>query len=145
MKKHLLAFILCFATLYLYSQTGKSAIVEALNRRIDDAVVQKDLPQLQRWYADDFIFTHGTGVVDDKNSWLKTVADPAARYLSRTHDSLTTELHQHVAIVHGKLTVSRENTGRPANYELWYLRVFALRKKQWQLVSHRTISERHLN
>jgi ketosteroid isomerase-like protein len=137
-------FLSCIAFLTT-AQDREISVVESLNHSIDNAVVQKDLRNLNRWYADDFVFTHGTGLVEGKAGWLKTVADTSTHYVSRVHDSLTTELHHKIAIVRGKLTVNRESGGRISAYEIWYVRVFAYRRKHWELISHRTISERHLN
>lgn len=144
--KHIFCLsLLCTLPHLLSAQNVEAQKIESLNRQIDEAVVSKDLPQLRHWYADDFVFTHGTGLVDSKTSWLKTVGDTAVHYISRTHDSLTTEMHGKLAILRGKLTVHRKSKTGVAAYEVWYVRVFVLRKRQWQLVSHRTTLERHLN
>lgn len=128
----------------LLGQNDEIAKIEMFNRRIDSAVVQKNMKSLQNWYADDFVFTHGTGLVEGKAGWLKTVGDTSVHYISRSHDSLTTELHRDVAIVKGKLTVRRGSGSKISAYELWYIRVFARRKRHWQLISHHTTGERHL-
>ncbi len=144
--KHLRCFSFLFTLPFLLpAQTREASKIVALNRQIDEAVVSKDLSHLKAWYADDFVFTHGTGLVDNKTSWLKTVGDTSLHYISRTHDSLTTEMHGKVALLRGKLTVHRKSKTGVAAYELWYVRVFVLRKRQWQLISHRTTAERHLN
>lgn len=127
------------------AQPSEKSLLQTLNQRIDEAVVKKDLPALKNWYADDFVFTHGTGLVEGKSSWLKTVGDTAVHFIVRAHDSLTVEMHGKTAIVHGKLSVKRGAKNGISAYELWYVRVFVQRKKHWQLVSHRTVSERHLN
>ena len=139
-----LTILFCSIAFFLRAQSGEAVKVEALNRSIDEAVVRKDLKNLKEWYADDFVFTHGTGLVEGKDSWLKTVGDTAVHYLSRAHDSLTTEIHRDLAILRGKLTVQRANGAEITAYEIWYLRVFVRRKRNWQLISHRTTSEVHL-
>lgn len=127
------------------AQPSEKSLLQTLNQRIDEAVVKKDLPALENWYADDFVFTHGTGLVEGKSSWLKTVGDTAVHFIARVHDSITVEMHGKTAIVYGKLSVQRGAKSGISAYELWYVRVFVCRKKHWQLVSHRTVSERHLN
>jgi hypothetical protein len=99
---------------------------------------------LELHYGEDFIFTPGTGVIDSKKSWIETVKKNKG-YASREHDSTTVELHKDVAILTGKLTVGRLDPAKDGTtkYSLRYVRVFALRKKNWQMISHRTISEWH--
>ncbi len=115
------------------------------NQSIDDAVVGKDTLKLKKWYAEDFIFTHGTGLVEGKASWLRAVANPNSRFISRIHDSVTVESHhKNIGIIYGKLTVTRQDRSNQVRYALWYVRVFHKKKKQWQMVSHRTVRESHL-
>lgn len=115
--------------------------VDSLNRSIDAAVVNKNIPFLRKHYATDFHFTHGTGQIDSKESWMNFIAKPATQYLYRRHDSTAVEWHHDVAIVTGTLSVKRSATD--AGYALNYVRVYAWRKKVWQLLSHRTTKEWH--
>jgi ketosteroid isomerase-like protein len=122
---------------------GTASKVDDLNRALDRAVVKKDLPFLEKHYGDDFVFTHGTGHVDSKESWLKGVQQ--GNFISREHDSTKVELHKTIAIVTGKLAVQRKpKEGQASLYILKYVRVYALRKKVWQLISHRTVWEKDL-
>ena len=118
--------------------------VEALNRKLDHAVVSKDIKFLEQHYGGDFVFTHGTGLIDSKNSWIETIKKHKG-YASREHDSTIVELHKDLAIVSGKLTVGRLEpaTDGTTKYSLRYVRVFALRKRNWEMISHRTMSEWH--
>src|SRR5690606_32115448 len=81
-------------------------LVEDVNQRIDRAVVAKDMKFLSAHYGDDFVFTHGTGLVDSKKIWLESIRKSKG-YASREHDSVVVELHKDIAIVFGKLTVGR--------------------------------------
>jgi ketosteroid isomerase-like protein len=118
--------------------------IDDLNRKIDQAVVAKDIKFLSQHYGDDFVFTHGTGLIDSKKSWLESIQKNKG-YASRTHDSTIVELHKDIAIITGKLTVGRLVPAKDGTmkYTLRYVRVFALRKKNWEMISHRTTSEWH--
>jgi ketosteroid isomerase-like protein len=126
------------------AQTDK--VIDDLNRAIDRAVVNRDLATLQKHYGEDFVFTHGTGTVDSKESWLKSIQKLTDdnRFTSREHDSTQVELHGDIAIITGKLSVVRLTPKETKRYALRYVRVYALRKKTWQLISHRTTEEWHL-
>jgi hypothetical protein len=53
-------------------------------KKIEAAVVAADLSFLQKAYADDFRFKHGTGHIDTKATWLKDVEKNKGKFVSRT-------------------------------------------------------------
>lgn len=138
-KLYVLLFLLGPA---LYGQSAEE--VEGFNRAIDAAVVKKDMQLLRDAYSQDFVFTHGTGHVDSRDSWLKNVENEKTHYLSRDHDSTQVEGHGDVAIVTGKLSIARQADSGVARYAIRYVRVFVWRKKRWQMVSHRTVKQWNL-
>lgn len=117
------------------------ADILAANAQIDASVVRKNIKALEKLYADDFVFTHGTGHVDTKTSWLKSVQNPEILFLSRKQDSTQVEMHGHVAIVTGRLDIEREQNEKVSSYGIWYVRVFVQKDNQWQLISHRTTKQ----
>ena len=121
-------------------------LIDETNRKIDKAVVAKDMKFLKKHYGEHFVFTHGTGLIDSKNSWLESIRKSKG-YASREHDSTVVELHKDIAIIFGKLTVGRLTPASDgtSKYSLRYVRVFALRKNTWEMISHRTTSEWHHN
>ena len=123
-----------------------SKTIDDLNRALDNAVVNKDIATLNKHYGDDFVFTHGTGLVDSKESWINNIKKLTEenRFTSREHDSTQIELHDDIAIITGTLTVERLNKQQKQKYALRYVRVYAFRNKIWQLISHRTTKEWHL-
>ncbi|OSZ81173.1 hypothetical protein CAP36_08040 [Chitinophagaceae bacterium IBVUCB2] len=121
-------------------QTDSISIV-VLNQQIDDYVVKQQVEPLSKLYADDFVFSHGSGKVEGREGWLKSVAK--GNFLLRQHDSVTVEMHPELAIVKGKLSVHKKNKDKTDRYHLKYFRLYAFRNKQWQLISHITTSEWH--
>jgi ketosteroid isomerase-like protein len=119
-------------------------LIDDTNRKIDRAVVSKDISFLEQHYGEDFVFTHATGLIDSKKSWIESVKKSKG-YAAREHDSTIVELHKDLAIIAGKLTVTRLEPAKDGTtkYSLRYVRVFALRKKNWQMISHRSTSEWH--
>lgn len=128
----------------IHTATAKQR-VDSINRLLDRAVVNKQLDRLQRHYATDFIFTHSTGHVDSKSSWIKSVMDTSVHFISREHDSVYVELHKDIAIVAGTLTVHRRTKAKDTAYALRYIRVFIYRDSRWQLISHISTNEWELN
>jgi ketosteroid isomerase-like protein len=146
----LFAMILCSSHLSIAQHVGQDSavinLIDETNRKIDRAVVAKDMKILEKHYGEDFVFTHGTGLIDSKSSWIENIRKSKG-YTSREHDSTIVELHKDIAIVSGKLTVGRITPAKDGTlkYSLRYVRVFALRNKNWEMISHRTTSEWHHN
>lgn len=128
----------------LFAQSKNNAdsvLLITLNQQIDTKVISQDTVGLSLLYADDFVFSHGSGRVDNKQSWLRSVAKGG--FILRQHDSVTVELHPFMAIVKGRLSVEKKNKEKIDRYFLKYIRVYAIRNEQWQLVSHSTVYEKH--
>ena len=117
------------------------AAIETVNRRIEEAVVSKDLASLEALYADDFMFTHGTGLVQTKRQWLDSLRTNETRFLSRQLDSTSIELHPEIAIVTGRLLVCRQSEAGEVRYGLQYVRVYSMKTGSWQLISHYTTAQ----
>lgn len=143
----LLSEITLIATAQLPAQdSAVIKLIDETNRNIDRAVVAKDFKFLGQHYGEDFVFTHATGLVDSKSSWIESIKKSKG-YAAREHDSTIVELHKDLAIIEGKLTVTRLEPAKDGTtkYSLRYVRVFALRKKNWEMISHRSTSEWHHN
>ena len=141
-----------FTPVFLFVSYSLSAQTEAsldnklvmLNQQIDNFVIEKNTKGLDTLYADDFIFTHGTGRIDTKPSWLKSVGGSNSRFLLRRHDSVTIEKHNEFILLKGRMDIERKDQNNLARYYLRYIRVYALRNNRWQLASHTTTHETHL-
>jgi ketosteroid isomerase-like protein len=127
----------------VFGQSDIHDQIKTLNGHIDLAIIQKDITFLQKHYADDFVFTHGTGTIDDKESWLKAVQNREQVFISRQHDSTTVELHANIALVFGLLNVTRKDSGTVIRYGLRFIRVYRKDGEVWRMISHRTTDEWH--
>src|SRR6186997_2791563 len=110
--KMIILFLLCISYFTSSAQPTDSAAVrhtiDSINRMLDNAVVNRQADILNKHYAEDFYFKHGSGSIDSKKSWIDNAVQPSSPgYISRTHDSVTVELHKDIAIVKGTLTVHR--------------------------------------
>lgn len=143
--KNLISIVLFHLPIWVMGQHVDSlnTQIARLNQEIDNAVVEKNIAFLKKHYSEDFVFTHGTGMIDDKTRWINSVKNPASIFLSRQHDSTTVEIHNDIAIVTGKLLVIRQDENKNVNYGLRYVRVFRKENETWQLISHRTTFEWH--
>lgn len=129
--------------LFFISIPALSQEVELLDfeKNIEKAVVATDIPFLDKVYADDFRFKHGTGLVDSKSSWLKAVEQAKGRYISRVLDSVEVEIHDKIGITNGKITVTRKTDKADKKYMVKYVRVYVKNEQQWKMIMHRTVFE----
>jgi hypothetical protein len=144
MKKIILFIFFSQASMMMLQAQGfstrDSSLLITLNQRIDDYVVLRNTAELDKLYAGDFVFSHGSGRIEGKQSWFTSVVK--GDFLLRRHDSVTVEMHPGIAIVRGKLSVQKK-AGKDSRYQLKYVRVYALRDKLWQMISHVTVWEVH--
>jgi len=82
-----------------------SAAVAALEQRIENAVVAREIAFLDSAYTPDFRFKHSTGDLDTRAQWMASVQ--RSRFASRQVDSLDVEVHGDVAFTTGRLHVRR--------------------------------------
>ncbi len=127
--------------LELNAQTADSNFLLIRNQQIDNYVVQHNTSALDSLYADDFVFSHGSGRIEGKKGWFTSVEKGS--FISRQHDSVSVEFHPDLAIIKGKLSVQKKGKEKTDRYHLHYIRVYALRKNSWQMISHITTREYH--
>jgi ketosteroid isomerase-like protein len=111
--------------------------LRALEQRAEIATLNADAAFLQDFYASDFRFSHGTGVIANKAETLKALQP--GFYISRDLDQSEVEPHGDIALTVGRIHV--RTTSEDPNvreYTVWYIRVYTRRDGRWQLLSHRT-------
>ncbi|MBN8578345.1 MAG: nuclear transport factor 2 family protein [Cytophagales bacterium] len=129
---------LCWLLLYngfTWAQSEQQLL--EFEKQIEAAVVAAEIPFLQKAYADDFRFKHGTGHIDSKVSWLKDVEKNKGKFVSRVVEQAEAELHGDIGITQGTLHVTRTDTSYKVNYVRVYRRVGAT----WELFMHRTVQQ----
>ena len=122
------------------AQNSDEAVLRSLEWAQANAVVEMDFDVLEEIYADDFIFTHGTGEVHDKTRWFDALSS-GRDYLSREHEMIEIELHGDLGIVYGVLLVHAKINGVEGQFRARYVRVYKQREGRWLLVSHRTVDQ----
>jgi hypothetical protein len=144
MKTFLVAFLIVMVAVGANAQTDEGDLAR-FEQQVDHAVVACDLQFLENAYAADFRFKHGTGLVDSKTSWLKSVGLAKGKFISREIDSLEVEIHGTIGITSGRLSVHRYVDSGESRYIINYVRVYVRKGGHWQMIMHRTVRETHLH
>ena len=116
------------------TETAADALVQ-LDASIDEAASDADFARLDALLADDFIYAHSTGTVQDKTEWLESLK-PLVGKRRRVVSGARAELHGDVAIVAGDVDIVWND--RETKYNR-YVRVFRLVDGDWKAISQRTV------
>ncbi|MCD9188376.1 MAG: nuclear transport factor 2 family protein [Pyrinomonadaceae bacterium] len=140
----ILLFLICGINISAQTMTAAENEVAALDRKIQDAIASGDVKTIERFIADDMIFTHGffSGATETKKDFLAAAKLETKPYVYRKTSAQRVELHGNFAMVLGRLDVRRQpiaknNETEQICYALNFIHLFEKRKKRWQLISHR--------
>ncbi|WP_299528604.1 nuclear transport factor 2 family protein [Ulvibacterium sp.] len=116
--------------------------IMAFEVAIENAVANGDIDFLEKAYAKNFVFTHGSGDAQNKEQWLNDVkkASEEGTYISRVVNSQNVTLGNGIAIIKGKTTVTRKNKNP---FWIQYTRIYKKDSNDWQLLSHLTTNHNY--
>ena len=105
-----------------------------------EAATKMDYAALNRILADDMIYSHSNGVVDDKAQFIASLKDGTRKYESIKIHEFTVRPYGNTAAVAGKVTMVITARGATAPREMRYLRFWAKKDGRWQLVGHQSVT-----
>lgn len=119
-----------------------SALIAAMERRIESATMRRDVAYLDSVYAPSFRFKHSTGVLEERAPRLAALRAGTAAVFARDLDSLDVEVHGDVALTTGRVHVRQESSDpKWTEYTIRYARVYVRRNGRWQLLTHHSTGE----
>ncbi|MBK9168753.1 MAG: nuclear transport factor 2 family protein [Bryobacterales bacterium] len=104
------------------------------------ALARMDYAALDKILADDMIYTHSNGVVDDKAQFIASLKDGTRKYESIKIHEFTVRPYGNTAAVAAKVTMVITARGTTAPRDMRYLRFWAKKRGQWQLVGHQSVT-----
>lgn len=132
--KKLFLILFTFLNLSIYGQSLTQEI-ERFERQRFEAQVKKDMSFLEKIFADDLIYIHGSGKQDNKTTYLQSIKDGKSVYDKIDVEEINVRIYgkKTVAIVNGIIIISNTNA---APNRLRYLVVYSKNGKNgWQLNS----------
>ncbi|RPI27476.1 MAG: nuclear transport factor 2 family protein [Acidobacteria bacterium] len=122
----------------VFGATPDQQAVEQAERNWAKAVLAGDIAALQTIFADDLIYTHSTGAVDDKTSYLAKM-NSGTKYEAIDYQSMTVHIYgKDAAIVHSKARLKATTPTGGVDSNLMMLHVWAKQGKTWKMVAHQT-------
>jgi ketosteroid isomerase-like protein len=113
--------------------------VKALELERFQAQEKNDFAALERLLADDLVYTHSSGNVDSKASYIESLRSGKARYLKIAPDELKVRIIGDLALIHGRgvFTLETNVNGQKGEnpLKLSFLDVWQKRNGKWQMIA----------
>jgi ketosteroid isomerase-like protein len=109
-----------------------------LEQEWEDALVKSDVAALDRIYADGLIYTHSSGSVDDKATYIGNIKSGVTKYESMKRDDIKVGVYGDAAVVNCHWMVHVTARGNKITTDARYLHVYVKQKGRWRMVAHQS-------
>ncbi|MGH9844164.1 MAG: nuclear transport factor 2 family protein [Blastocatellia bacterium] len=130
----LCAFVFLLLSLAASAQNAGEQAILKLEQQWVDALVKADAAALEKIYADDLIYTHSSGTVDTKASYIDSLKTGKAKYESIERDDVKVRFYGDTAIVTCRSVIKVNKNTIPARY----IHVYVKQKGAWRMAAHQT-------
>ena len=101
-------------------------------------ITRNDQAALGKLLSDSLVYTHASGVVDSKRSYMESLKGKQ-KYSSVDYDNVKVNRHgDATAILTARLRVQGTTAGTPFNHLVLLTHVWVKNGGQWQLAAHQT-------
>lgn len=115
------------------SKADEQAVLKASQMLRDASLLKKDRATMERFYADDYVYTHSNGTVNDKAREIAEYMSSGMKWSTQKSDDLRVRVYHDMAIVTGLSTL----TGSAAGYVSGprrFTEIWVKRNGRWQTV-----------
>lgn len=137
MKKLMILGVFLLVSQFSFGQDVK-ATIEDLERKRFAAQVAKDGDFLNKIFADDLIYVHSSGKMDNKEAYVGSVLNGSSVYSKIDIEAISVRTYNkdQTAVVNGTVFITQPPVDKPVVLHLRYLVVYTKdSKKGWQLNS----------
>lgn len=99
------------------------------------AMVNRDVPTLSRYLGDDLIYTHSSAVVDNKESYVASIASGKVVYRQTDRYDLRVTPYDCTAVVTGRGVFQVTLDGKDITVDLRFTNVWHKRPGGWEMVA----------
>jgi ketosteroid isomerase-like protein len=101
------------------------------------ALLQRDIPALERIWADDYVFVNASGEILTKAQRLENVKSGATTLDSiKEEEDITVRVYQNSAVATSRVTIKGQYGGQPTSGQYRSTHVWVKGPAGWQLVSN---------
>ncbi len=112
-----------------------AAAVRAVEGRRFAAMVARDTGALREILAEDLVYTHSSGVVEDRDRFIASIAAGTLEYLSIAPEEPRVLVADSMVVVSGVAAVRVRAGGRETAFRIRYTDVYVRREGAWRMVS----------
>ncbi len=125
---------------------GAGSALGAIEDEVKDADVQwaaaaktADAAKLERLLSNDLIYTHATGIIDDKATYIEKLKSKKQKYDGIVHSNVRVKVFGgDTAILTARMRMHGTNQAGAFDDQLLLIHVWVKSNGAWQLVAHQT-------
>lgn len=134
--KLILTLALLFTLTLAKAQSADEKAVVAAEKARFDAQVSKNADVLNQLLAEDMVYVHSNGNVDNKQSYIQSIKDGNSTYNSIDVQEQKVRLYGKMAIVNGVCYIKRPPVdGKNNDLKLRYTDAYVKKDGRWQMVT----------
>ena len=111
--------------------------IRQMIQKYHSALLQRDIPTLEKIWADDYVFVNGAGDVLTKAQRLANLKSGQTAFESiNDEEDITVRVYENSAVATSRLTIKGQYSGQPSSGQYRSSHVWVKGPGGWQLVSH---------
>ena len=107
----------------------------ALEEERFGAMIARDFRRLQLLVHDELMYTHSSGVVDGKATWLDSMKSGRVKYKKAQCTERKVRLYGDTALITGRAQIEAEIGGEPKTLKLLFLNAWTKTPQGWKFVA----------
>jgi ketosteroid isomerase-like protein len=115
------------------ANTAESEVLR-LDEERSRAMTTADTAALERLMSDDVVYTHSSGRLDSKKSFIASIASGTVKYRRIDRKDVATSLREGFAILTGAVEIDVETGGKLLNLNLRFSNVWERTAQGWQQI-----------
>lgn len=133
-----LSLLISFFVPHLLAQNNPADEVRQAEQEWIAAIKSQDRDALEVILSQDLVYTHSSGLVEDKSQYIAAVTGGSQKYDAVNYEATVIRIYGMTAVVATKATMSGSTKGQPFNAQLRLLHVWVKEADKWVLVAHQT-------
>src|SRR5262245_59920710 len=118
------------------ASNGVEQAVLKLEQQWEDALLKSDFAALEKLYDDSMTYTHSSGGVDNKATYIGNIKSGASKYQTMKRDDIKVRVYVDTALVTCHWEVHVLSRGNKIDTDARYLHVYVKQRDGWKMVAH---------